>query len=307
METGGCHEAQPGEIYPYGYDPTFYPHRLQQPTEKKHPPGIKVFVVDVGDLFGDWIPDDWINPVLDKVRECERLHYKYIFHFLTKNPIKYHDFPLPDNVWIGTSIDDNATAVKRYNDLIGYNKSNVNRFISFEPLLQNINMNSITLEKIDWVMIGADSRYNAKKPPRRYADNIIDIARNLKIPVFIKENYSNYPKEERVKEFPSRGNGVKTMHISKFDSRYRNKIEFGDEYYKRSLNNAKKDIKGRGFDGITPIDVWGKIVVGGYARIEAAYKLGFKELPVKEHPFESEEEYFKFIRANKPLHVKLKF
>lgn len=45
-ETGECHVAQKGEVTPYGFDPTFYPHRLDEPLKEKNPG--KVFVVDTG-------------------------------------------------------------------------------------------------------------------------------------------------------------------------------------------------------------------------------------------------------------------
>lgn len=49
-ESGECHIARKGEVNPYGFDPTFYPHRLEEPL-KENSPG-KVFVVDTGDIFG---------------------------------------------------------------------------------------------------------------------------------------------------------------------------------------------------------------------------------------------------------------
>src|ERR1700690_1697768 len=67
-ETGDNHIAKPGEINPFGYDPTFYPHRLIEPLKPKVPS--RIFVVDVGDLFGQWVPVEWITQILDVIRQC---------------------------------------------------------------------------------------------------------------------------------------------------------------------------------------------------------------------------------------------
>ena len=75
----------------YNMKPTFYEKRLKSPI------GIgnqsKIFVSSTGDLFGHWVPDAWIELVLETVRKCPQ----HIFQFLTKNPIKYKEFNFPDN------------------------------------------------------------------------------------------------------------------------------------------------------------------------------------------------------------------
>ena len=45
-ESGQTHVTENGEIYPYVFYPTFYPHRLKEPFEGKEP--AKIFVVDAG-------------------------------------------------------------------------------------------------------------------------------------------------------------------------------------------------------------------------------------------------------------------
>jgi protein gp37 len=63
---------------PYEFDPTFYRYRLGEPARKKRPRNI--FVCSRADLFGEWVPDEWIqiepllNPLVWMVtnRTCER-------------------------------------------------------------------------------------------------------------------------------------------------------------------------------------------------------------------------------------------
>ncbi len=58
----------------YGYPadepfrPTFRPERIREPLEVKK--SSKIFVVSMGDLFGDWVPSEWINSVLDTVEKA---------------------------------------------------------------------------------------------------------------------------------------------------------------------------------------------------------------------------------------------
>ena len=40
-----------------GFAPHFWPERIGEP-ERRRKPG-KIFVTSVGDLFGDWVPENW--------------------------------------------------------------------------------------------------------------------------------------------------------------------------------------------------------------------------------------------------------
>jgi len=44
--------------YPYGFEPTLYNYRLNEPITHKKPQNI--FVCSMADLFGDFIPEKWI-------------------------------------------------------------------------------------------------------------------------------------------------------------------------------------------------------------------------------------------------------
>ena len=58
------------DAYPVGFDPIFHPERLDAPTNTKPADGAngRVFVCSMADLFGRWVPDEWIDRVL---RACE--------------------------------------------------------------------------------------------------------------------------------------------------------------------------------------------------------------------------------------------
>ena len=85
--------------FPSGFAPAFHPERLGQPCRVKR--SSRVFVCSMADLFGAWVPDDWIGAVFDAVRSCPR----HTFQFLTKNPARYASLDLPANAWYGTTVD----------------------------------------------------------------------------------------------------------------------------------------------------------------------------------------------------------
>jgi protein gp37 len=64
-----------------------------------------VFVSDMGDLFGDWVPAEWIIKVIDAIRQSPNS----TFLFLTKNPKRYSDFlgSYPKNIVFGATLESN--------------------------------------------------------------------------------------------------------------------------------------------------------------------------------------------------------
>ena len=71
------------EPYPYGFDPTFHRYRLDRP--KIWTKARNIFVCSMADLFGEWVPDEWINTVFAACLEAPQHNYL----FLTKNPGQY--------------------------------------------------------------------------------------------------------------------------------------------------------------------------------------------------------------------------
>lgn len=85
--------------HPYGFEPTFHRYRLDEPLKMKKPQTI--FVVSMGDLFGDWVPTSWITAVF---AACLAAPW-HTYMFLTKNPHRYVHLdemallPRGDNFW----------------------------------------------------------------------------------------------------------------------------------------------------------------------------------------------------------------
>jgi protein gp37 len=169
-------------IYKEGFEPTFRPKRLSDRDLDKAPEGSKVFMCDMGDLFGEWVPEDWIIPTI----EIAHAYPKLIFQFLTKNPIRYKEFDFPPNCWLGTTWD--GLPFTRAN--ISHLRLSLNgnlKFVSFEPLLACFNG---SLKGMDWIIIGEltgkPHTIDEKREILGWAQDLLHQAQDLKIPVFFK-------------------------------------------------------------------------------------------------------------------------
>lgn len=151
------------------YNKGFVPRINVEEFEKKFKGGV-VFVSDMGDLFGDFIPDEWIEAVLDHIKRFP----KTFFLFLTKNPVRYRNFEFPDNAILGATIetdrDDIYDGISQAPKLSERIKAMIEldwdmKFLSVEPILKFSPKFYKKIEKINPFMIyvGYDN-YNYKLP-----------------------------------------------------------------------------------------------------------------------------------------------
>jgi protein gp37 len=125
--------------YPFGFSPTLYRYRLNEYADKK---GRSIFVCSMADLFGEWVPDEWINEVFEACRNAPQHNYL----FLTKNYIKASRFKFEKNWWIGrTYTHDEPCGNKNKNLYLCYGdpwSTNIteraNQFLSIEPIMGEI-------------------------------------------------------------------------------------------------------------------------------------------------------------------------
>lgn len=160
--------------FPSGFAPAFHSGRLGQPCRVKRPS--RVFVCSMADLFGAWVPGDWIGAVFETVRLCPR----HTFQFLTKNPAHYGTLDLPANAWYGTTVD-RASTVDRIDALLGLDRTT---FVSFEPLVEEIDPD---LSGVDAVLVGARTQ-PLRLPPREWVARIVERAREAGAAVFMKDS-----------------------------------------------------------------------------------------------------------------------
>ena len=209
--------------YPFDFDPTFHRYKLDEPRCWKKPRNI--FVCSMADMFGDWVPDEWITEVF---KACEAAPW-HRYLFLTKNPTrlckmanayviqkwnakhqKPHDqtdeyegvLPLPvhDNWWFGSSLD-NANA-RRFDGGFTWNT-----FTSIEPLTEYMDMGIGSFGSDEWTIIGAETGNRNGKviPKREWVENILEAASITSMKVFMKESIRELMGDDFRQEFPWEG------------------------------------------------------------------------------------------------------
>ncbi len=185
-----------GVIKPYQFDfkPTFHAYRLNEPVKKTKPS--KIFVSSMGDLFGEWVPDEWIQEVF---KACEAApQHKYLF--LTKNFKNASNFRYHDNWWIGKTITNDENARLCEGDPWNIDEIHrANQFLSIEPLQGDITRLEYYLYSFKWVIVGAQTGPGAVKPNPEWVQKIIDQCRDAGVPVFLKNNLK-WP--EKIQEWP---------------------------------------------------------------------------------------------------------
>jgi len=122
------------ERYRDGFVPTLVEKELSKRFYRQN-----VFVSDMGDLFGDWVPEEWITKVIDAIKESPSSN----FLFLTKNPGKYVKYVelYPENLVLGATIETNRdynvsncpTTYERYKYMRELPFKN--KVVSIEPIM----------------------------------------------------------------------------------------------------------------------------------------------------------------------------
>jgi protein gp37 len=178
--------------YPFGFDPTFHRYRLNEPKYAKKPQNI--FVVDMGDLFGRWVPTRWIMNVMDACLAAPQ--HRYLF--LTKNPARYGELqrmsilPQEDNFWYGTTVtcdkDFDSRGYALYESFVG---TGCKTFLSIEPLHEALEDKRIqNFQNVDWVILGAETgnRRGKVAPEKEWIDAIVKACEHYGVPVFMKDS-----------------------------------------------------------------------------------------------------------------------
>ena len=192
-----------GTPYPKGFEPTFHEYTLDFPQRLEKPS--KIFVSSMGDLFGEWVPDGWIERTFEAAEKAPQ----HTYLFLTKNPSRYLEMALAkrlperENFWYGTTIvaPENPFFFAR-----GYKT-----FLSIEPMLEPFpresesGMNPFYMTSIGWVIIGAMTGPGSKRqqPERQWVENVVNAAADARIPVFMKGSLRPIWGEALVQMYPA--------------------------------------------------------------------------------------------------------
>ncbi len=209
------------DAFPYGFKPAIREERLTAPKDMGKPEdhiqqlakatapkgtedldpfataakqgiGYKtVFAVSMGDLFGEWVPQAWIDSVLDAIREGP----DWNFLFLTKNPERMTDIQWPPNAWVGTTVDCQERVTRAQEAFRGVEATV--RFLSCEPLTQELVFDDLSM--FDWLIIGGQSRPRepALQPELMWVSTLLAQAAAFDVRVYCKPNLTV------LKEYPA--------------------------------------------------------------------------------------------------------
>lgn len=181
--------------YPIGFEPLFHHERLDAPANTKVPDGAKsdprqrrVFVCSMADLYGKWVPQDWI----DRVHASCIKNPQWEYLFLTKFPRRYVGLQLPPTAWLGTSVDEQKR-VRLAEEAFRQIKGVRVKWLSLEPLLAPLEFSDLSM--FDWVVIGSqtateqpDGVMPAFAPPFEWVSRIVAQAREAGCRVYLKPN-----------------------------------------------------------------------------------------------------------------------
>lgn len=176
--------------YPNGFEPTFRSNALNAPKNTKVPDLAKtdarfknVFTCSMADLFGRWVPQEWIDAVMAAVRG----NPQWDFLFLTKFPQRLAEIEIPENAWMGTTVDLQARVA---NAERAFEKVKCRvRWLSVEPMIEPLRFERLDL--FDWVVIGGASPSTETpewRPPYRWIDAMVRQCDDAKIPIYFKSN-----------------------------------------------------------------------------------------------------------------------
>ena len=154
----------------------------------------------MADLFGAWVPDEWIEEIFKVCEDTPQHNYL----FLTKNPVRYIQLaeagklPNKPNMWYGTTA---TTELQKYfycGDMKRHS------FVSIEPIMSSFASTSGVLP--EWVIVGAETGNRRDKviPQKSWIDNIANICERQGVPLFMKDSLIPIVGEENMRrEFPA--------------------------------------------------------------------------------------------------------
>jgi len=205
-----------------------HPERLDQPLRWRRPR--RIFVNSMSDLFYPGLPDEFI----DQVFAVMALAPRHTFQVLTKRPARMWEYlvrahgngtprregivkgrawsmlgkmekyahrdvngrpwPLP-NVWLGVSVEDQATADERIPILL--DTPAAVRWVSAEPLLGPVNLGEplsgpvngwhTALDHLDWVVAGGESGPKARPSHPDWFRSLRDQCKAAEVPFLFKQ------------------------------------------------------------------------------------------------------------------------
>jgi len=152
--------------YEHGFEPTAHPDKMLLPKRWRKPR--RVFVVSMGDLFHEMVPDYAIRGIWSVMIAQSR----HTYFVLTKRPERMREFILRqegdvyrhwDHIWLGVTAENQARADERIPILL--DTPAVHRFVSVEPMLGRVDLTDhfsvVNMQvgdgRLEWIICGGES------------------------------------------------------------------------------------------------------------------------------------------------------
>ncbi len=169
---------------------------LAQPLHWRQPH--TVFVCSMTDLFGEWVPEEFISEIFRVMRQAAA----HSFILLTKRPARMRDVVrrevgergyLPPNIWLGVSVENQEAADARIPILM--RTPAAVRFLSCEPLIGPIDLFP-WLERASWSIIGGESGPRFRPCEVAWIESIVAQCREAGVAAFVKQDSGRWPGQQ---------------------------------------------------------------------------------------------------------------
>ncbi len=167
--------------YVNGFQLTLHEQALEIPLSWKKRQ--MIFVNSMSDLFHEDVPDEFVHRVFDVMRRASW----HVFQILTKRADRLGTLSpfldWPPNVWMGVSVETRGYYTSRIDHL--RRTGAAVKFLSLEPLLGPLD--DLSLDGIDWVIVGGESGPRARPIKEAWALSIRDQCLAASVPFFFKQ------------------------------------------------------------------------------------------------------------------------
>lgn len=130
-----------------------------------------------------------------------------------------------ENVWLGTSVSDQATAEKAIPELLKCRDLSPVLFLSMEPLVGPVRLGKLTgctreddtcrcfPSGIDWVIVGGESGNGARECHVEWIDSLVRECSGADVPVFVKQLGANATQLPSAFRGPNQGTPIQQQRV----------------------------------------------------------------------------------------------
>ena len=161
--------------------------RIDNPPQWRS--GMNVAIAECGDLFHEHVPVETVARVMEIVSDHPDVSFRVLTKRIERLSELFSGAPLPENLMVGVSIEDQETADSRipYLDTI-----NSIRFVSAQPLLGHVTLPDV---RIDWIVVGQEWCEDYRHTNEDWVRSLREQCRDRKIPMSYQQKMVN---QERV-------------------------------------------------------------------------------------------------------------